>query len=864
MPTTPPDLASTPPWSTARRCALGLLLVALTLAAYGPVFGAQFVYDDHLVVLRNPAVAQFDLGALLTRPLWAFYNSETELAVGYWRPASSVLLALTYALAGPAPLAFHMLVLALHLAACGAAWALARRITRSDGVGFCVALLFALHPVHVESIAWISAVGDPAFGLCALLALERHLAWREAGSRGSPWAAGALLLAGLAAKELAAGAIVAVVVLDLALGHRPRGWRAYVPYVAAFGAYCAARMWVFHSPWAGFDRTTTEFGVSAARLLLLRAEILGLGLRFAAWPTELRLFHPFAPDASRAGLALPLAALGVWVALCAWFAWRKERVMFAATALILAPLAVLVVRVGALGTFPFSERYLYLAVFGIALLAVVLARRFVPRPAALALFGVACIAAGVATHAQARTWRDDATLFRTAAERSPRAPYARWLHGRELLERYRATRDAVALHGAEREFTESLALLEAAQKGDGTIFGLSDDHVQSNVGLGWVLLYLADADGTHDFEPAEQVFRMASQRYPDSEEAWTGLGVARMERGDVAGAKTAFDQALKVNERFVEAHRNLGRLHMRTGDWAAARASFENALRWQPDGPDTLVLLGQALERGGDDGAARRTFDRAAELAPRDARPRVQRAILCAKSGLFDEALRELDAAIALDPNEAEAHLTRGKVLAARGENHAALAAFQRACELDTSSFEAHNNAGLLAVQLEGVPQAMPFLLRAYENRPDAAAAKRLGDAIRKLPIASPEAFLQLATSDADDGDVDGALAWLADSFELQPENGPAHFLQGAMLEKKGDKIGARTALEKAVKLMPDSFPAQDLLAGLLQELGDKAGALEHSEAALRILERSAAGTNAYDQPLDALRGRIRRLREGG
>lgn len=609
----PPDRPHPPQtWSRTQRGAFGLLLVLAAAVAYAPVFGAGFVYDDHLVVLRNPAVAHFDVGALLSRPLWAFYSPETELAVGYWRPASSLLLAATYALAGPTPLAFHLLVLALHLAACGAAWALARRIGRSDAVGFAVALLFAVHPVHVESVAWISAVGDPAFGLCALLALERHLAWREAGSRGSPWVAGALLLAGLAAKELAAGGIVAVLVLDVALGHKPRGWRAYAPYAAAFAAYVAARMLVFQSPWAGFDRTTTEFGVSATRLLLLRAEILGSGLRFAAWPTDLRLFHPFAPDAARAGLALPLALLAAWAVLCVVLAWRRERALCAAALLVLAPLVVVVGRVGALGTFPFSERYLYVAVFGIALLAVLAARRWLPSPIGVALLAVATVAGGIATHAQARTWRDDATLFRTAAERSPRAPYARWLHGRELLERYRATRDPEALRGAEREFQEALALLDAAQKGDGSIFGLSDDHVQSNVGLGWVLLYLAEAEGTRDYEPAEVVFRMAAQRYPDSEEAWTGLGVARMERGDLEAAKEAFGTALEVNERFVEAHRNLGRLHMRTGDWAAARASFERALRWQPDSADTLLLLGGVLERTGDDAGARACFDRAA------------------------------------------------------------------------------------------------------------------------------------------------------------------------------------------------------------------------------------------------------------
>jgi len=858
-----PELSPTPPWSTARRLALGLLLVLVTAVAYGPVFGASFVYDDHLVVLRNPAVAHFDLGALVTRPLWAFYSADTELAVGYWRPASSLLLALAYALAGPTPLVFHVLVVALHLAACGAAWALARRITQSDAVGFAVALLFAVHPVHVESVAWISAVGDPAFGLCALLALERHLAWREAGSRGSPWAAGALLFAGLTFKELAAGTIVAVVALDLALGHKPRGWRAYAPYAVAFGAYFLARMLVFHSIWAGFDRTTTEFGVSASRLMLLRAEILGLGLRFAIWPTDLRLFHPFVPDASRAGLALPLGLLAAWVAACAWLAWRKERVLLAAALLVLAPLAVIVVRVGALGTFPFSERYLYLAVFGIALFVAVLAQRFLPSMVAVALLAIVTLAAGNATRAQSRAWHDDETLFRTAAERSPRAPYARWLRGRELVERYRTTREPEALRDAEREFQEALALLESAQKGDGSIFGLSDDHVQANVGLGWVLLYLSEADGTRDFEPAEVVFRMASQSYPQSEEAWTGLGVALMEQGEIGDAQSAFRKAIEVNERFVEAHRNLGRLHMRTGDWLAARASFETALRWQPDAPDSLILLGSAFERGGDDVTARKHFDRAAELAPNDARPHVQRAILHAKAGRFDEAVRELDTAIELDPKNPEAHLTRGKIQASRGENHGALMSFQRASELDPASFEAHNNAAILSLRLLGVPSAMPYLLRAYEIRPDEAAGRQLTEVIRNLPVASPEAFVELATTDADRGDVDGALAWLELALSLRAEDAPANYLQGAMLYKKGDKTGARAAWEKAAVLLPESFPVNDSLAGVLLELGDRVGALKHSEAALRILERSAAGTDQYDQPLDVLRGRVQRLRDG-
>lgn len=863
------DPSSNPPaaWTRTRRIVGAALVALITAIAYGPVFGAGFVYDDPIAVLRNPAVVQFDLGAILTQPQWTFYGADAESTVGTWRPGANILLATVYRLAGPSPFAFHLFVLALHAFACVAAWALARRITRSDAIGFAVALLFAVHPAHVESVAWVSAVADPAFGLCALWALERHLAWRETSasatnSRSSPWFAGCLFLASLAANELALGVALAILLLDGAAGRRLRDWRAYMPYAAALVVYVGARMLVFHSVWAGFDRATTNFGVDTARLLLLRAEVLGMGVRFAAWPTDLRLFHPFAPDASRGGIALPLALCAVWIALCVWLARRGERALFAAAALVLVPLLTLVVRVETLSQFPFSERYLYLPVFGMALFAALLARRYLPNAVAIALLAIATTAASIATHAETRTWHDDEVLFRTAAERSPRSPFARLARARDLLARYRAGSEPDVLREAEREFTNVLELLEMAARGDGSIFALRADHVQANVGLGWVLLYIAEADGTHDFGPATSVFRITTQRYPSSEEAWTGLGVALTESGEFADARAAFERALTENARFVEAHRNLGRLHMRTGDIAAARAAFEAALRYEPDGVESLLLRGGALEQLGDDAGALRDFDRAVELAPRNARPRVQRAILEAKAGRLDAARREVEVALELDPSNAEAHLTLGKLKVANGEKHGALASFQRACDLDPTSFEAHYNAGILSVELEGVPNAMSYLLRAYRHQPSAAVGKQLGDAIRSLSVASPEAFLELATTDADLGDKDGALRWLADVLALEPENGSALFLRGSMLREKGDNAGAREALEHAVRIMPGYFAAQEALARVLDDLGDKARALEHYEAALQILEKAAVASSEFDRPLQTLRERIRVLRE--
>jgi tetratricopeptide (TPR) repeat protein len=658
-----PGAPNRPPagWVGALACALALCVASL------PALGAGFVYDDRLVVLRNPAVAAFDLGELLGQPMWAFYGPGSEPEVGFWRPLASLAHALVWSVAGPSAAAFHALSLALHLLACAAAWRLARRLLRDDVAAMWTALLFGLHPVHVESLAWISAVGDPLYAALGLLAIERHLAWRERGARGSPWAAGGLFLLALCAKELAAGVLLAAVAIELARGDRRPLARAWLPWIRALGAWWALRALVFASPLAGFDRTTTDFGVSAARLLLLRVELLGGGLALLAWPAKLTLFRPFVPEPGWREVLVPLLALGAWVALAVAAARRRARTLLALLLLALAPLAALVVRVGSLGLFPLSERYLYLAAFGFAAALVWAARGLLSaRWAALAL-SVLALGFGIRSHEQARVWRDEETLFRAAAQASPRSPYARRQIGRVLLERYRVSADPAALREAEREFQAGLALLEASQKGDGTVFAVRDDHVQTNVGMGWVLAYQAEAEGEGDFGPARAVFELVVGRYPESEEGWTGLGVAQLRGGDLEAAQRSFERALAQNERFVEAHRNRGRLALRRGAWAEARRSFERALELQPDHVETLLLLASAHERAGDESGAMRQLERASALAPRSAAPIVGRASLVAKAGLFEEAERLLDSALALEPDSAQAHLELGKVRAARG-----------------------------------------------------------------------------------------------------------------------------------------------------------------------------------------------------
>ncbi len=604
--TTRAERTGSKPWLVA------LLLVITALAFLRGLSGA-FVYDDLLTVERNPAVSDLSqLASSLVKPMWDFTGPENTAAVGYYRPLANVALAVAYRLGGGAPFAFHVLSLALHLAATWAAYRLARRLCGDAVCAFFAALLFGLHPVHVEAVSWLSAINEPLSGLFVLLALDAFLAWRERGSPGAPIAAGAWLALGLASKELAVAAVPLALAIDVAraVSGRERRWvpnavRAYAPFVVALFIWYVARAAVFGSLAAGFDRTTTEFGVSTLRLAQLRVELLGNGLGLLVWPHPLRVFHPFTPAMSWSTFGPALLVCVAWFAL-ARTAWKKRSFAFL-VGVAFAPLALapMVGRVAALGIFPLAERYLYVAAIGVTLVVSITALRVLPRAGAVMLLAVIALALGWRTHQRTAIWADEKRLLTTAALEAPRSPYVYRVLGKVLLEEYQRTEDRDALKAALAAFQTTLDLGQAAQHGDDSIFAVDDDFVQANVGLGWSLFFDAAAD-SRSLSEAEKVFELVTKRYPTSTEAWTGLGASLTAAGELDEASRALEKALAIDGRYVEAHSALGILSMKRGDFAKAATSFETALRHRPDHVPYLLKLAGAYEAAGDEVSARR------------------------------------------------------------------------------------------------------------------------------------------------------------------------------------------------------------------------------------------------------------------
>ena len=574
-------------------------LAALVLIALGPSLTGDFVWDDGPLILDNPAVKSPQLvPQLLTSSFWQTGDRDDRFR-SFFRPLVSLSYAADYALWGPRPLGFHLTNLLLHFACAWLVYRIAAGQGFAPGAAFAAAGLFAVHPVHVESVAWICGRTDV---MSTLFTLAAFLVHRSAGERQrARWlAAGLLFLPALFAKEVAA-TLPALVFLDRWLGTRgeprrlARALTAMLPFALAVALYVGVRSVVLVGGAEPLLRLgpvawTATAAFVLARYVTLLVVPLGLDAHYP-YPALRALAQP---------LVLVSAAMLGSIGFGAAQLLRRSR----ADAFWLAWIFVTLTPVllfGRFGDVLLADRFLYLPSVGFALLfgrAVQAAAAHSGRawrPATALATTTAIVLLAGASAARTPIWRDDVRLFSDMLRTSPdsalvRANLGMAFYRREDPDRaVEQLRAAIALvpsfamaHNDLAATLERMGDREGAERHYRTALRHAPGLVCADTNLAHLLVETSRPD-----EGMRRLRRLVDRK-PRSPDVLYAAADAARQVGASDEALGYLTRLLRIEPWNARAHYLVGRIRYGQGRQAEAIASMRRFLElWPHDGPQT-------------------------------------------------------------------------------------------------------------------------------------------------------------------------------------------------------------------------------------------------------------------------------------
>ena len=560
-----------PPQNT--RVLLLALVLCLTFLAYLGTLWFDFVKDDQLQILGNAFLRSWRyLPRYFTGGVWTFRRPEHP--GNFYRPLFLFWLRLNYVLFGTKPWGWHLTTVLAHVGATLCVFCLARRLW-ADWVGALFAgLIFGLHPVHIEGVAWVSGVPEPMLALLIIPSYLCFLRSRDKAANSRLWfiVSLALFVLAMLAKETAL-VLPLLIFATRWMEFEPRSVRgakvwlrrckvglgSALPYLLLTIPYVVVRS---HSL-KGFAHPFAE--LSVLTYVYTWPSLLWFYLRHLFWPAGLSPYYDlyYVVHPGLRSVLLPAVPVLLFSVALAWWARRSRPAALASLWLVLPILPVMNIQVFGEGEFA-HDRYLYLPSVGFAILAALALRRLTiggarllgqPALQVAVLLVLACTM-GLSTTAQSACYANQTVYIATSVVGAP---------GSEIVKT-----NLAGLLGEQGHYEEALKIYLEVIK-------TSPDSAYVNYDVGYAY-YL-----TGRLEEAEYYLTRATHLMPNPMAAYFTLGIAQFKMGHYADAAGNIRQALAISPYTDNYHFALGMVLKMQGDLPGALKEFQEELAVNPD-----------------------------------------------------------------------------------------------------------------------------------------------------------------------------------------------------------------------------------------------------------------------------------------
>ena len=623
-----------------------LILSILPWITYFNTLNNEFVFDDLILIQSNETLPS----------LKSIYNIITVTTQEHsYRPVRALSYAIDYHFSGFNPFSYHISNIVYHIINCFMVYLITLSLLSNRATAFFAAILFAVHPVHTDSVTYIAGRRDILFTLFYLIGFYTFIKYRKTQRHYFLLFSMAAYLLSIGSKEMGVTLPAIFLIYDLInnLPHETKKFRSqditkalkkiwiqskYFYSIFFMGALAFIYYKIFiNSP----SQQKEYYGDSVLVTFLTVGKIIVHYIKLLLFPVN--LIADYSYD------AFPLAS-----SFFEWSTLFSFILLFLILCIILKMLSknrwiafggiwFFITLLPVCHIIPhhelLAEHYLYLPSYGFCLIAALLFTSQLEnnRHSAFIYFSLFCIIVLFSLRIidRNRDWKDGMTLWNKTVKSVPRCARAQ--------------------------------------------NNLGAEHIKS---------------GDGDYKEAMPHLEAALQIKPDYAEAYNNLGLVYKEQGFYDQATKSFAKAIKYKKRYFEAINNIATMYERKGDYDTAIKIFKNVLKRKPDYAEAHSNLGIVYQKRGQLEQAKEHFRKALQIEPHHVEAHNNLGVWYKNKGLYDEAIEEFKQVLVLKPDFAEVHCNLGAVYNNKGWYDLALEELKEALRLKPHIAEAMNNMG--------------------------------------------------------------------------------------------------------------------------------------------------------------------------